>query len=170
MNAKFSEYATSGALTVALSRNQISALALVQGGAADWTHTSVEALVRKGLVEAFANPSVDAPDRVEYRATAAGLLVMGLVREAGLSNEFDGDQVAAELASLRAALSAARMAEVNAKRFARAALARKELAEARLDDARREANGDKMALRILLRDPLPEWSDADLLTAVGSHL
>lgn len=161
MNNRFSEYATSGAFTMSLTRNQVSSLAMLDGGLPQWGSTAIAGLERKGLAEPIADPDIDCPERIEYRATLAGLLTARLCKEAGLTNGA-ADPVASELADLKAKLEFAREDAVEARRVARSALARKDELELELQNERARNRRDKMAVRVLLRDPKPEASDAEL--------
>jgi len=178
-NARFSEYATSGAFSMSLSRHQVSALAMIADGAGSSWHLSDASLERKGLVEPVAKPSDHQDDRVEFRPTLAGLLCARLVREAGLSNGPD-DPIAAELADLRRELEQRRHEAATNRDVAWSALARKEEAERELEEAQRElrlfrtesAGGPRLKEQfrrdpqappmIRRRDKFPTTSDAEL--------
>jgi len=161
MNSRFSEYATSGAFTLSLTRNQVSALAMLEGGGPAWD-SAVAALERKGLAEPVPQPTESDPTRVEMRATRAGLLVAALTQEAGLTNG-PPDPAAVELANLRAEILKMRSAVIEAEKTARSALARKAELEWELENERRKAAERRLALRIIPRDPLAGLTDAELM-------
>lgn len=161
-NTRFSEYATSGAFSLSLTRNQVSSLAMLDRGSAfDWTSSVMAGLERKGLVERVSAPTDWSPARIEFRATRAGLLTAALCREAGLSND-DPDPTAVELARLRQEVVDCRQEAIKARATARSTLAR--LAEVEHNHAveRAWAAGQKLPLHVIPRDPLPELSRADL--------
>ena len=182
-NPRFAEYATSGAFSLALTRNQASSLAmLADGGHAPLAlYGQSGSLERKGLVEILPHPTEHQPDACEYRPTHAGLLLAALLREAGLSNG-PPDPVAAELASLRAQLAEARQVAVEARIAGRSARARQEAAErateaAKLEVRRLEDVARGLRLKpgvgpyqaqpiVTLRDPTPNRSEADLDAAL----
>lgn len=166
-NHRFQEYATSGAFTLGLTRNQVSTLDMIGSGSNRFMGSFVGALERKGLVVPVSAPTWDNPDAVEHRLTHAGLLTVALVREAGLTNS-GPDPVAAEIETLRREVERARTAEADAKREARSALARLDAAELDLQNEQARNAKGKMAVRILRRDPLPEVSKAELRQRVGA--
>lgn len=164
-NPRFSEYTTSGAFSFALTRNQVSSLSILEGGAPGYSSHIMAGLERKGLAEPFPAPTADNPEQIEFRPTLAGLLTAALCREAGLTNGAP-DPVAAELAALKAEVAAARIQAADARRAARSAIARKEEAELELENAQRIARRDRPKVRILVRDPTPERSDEQLIADV----
>jgi DNA-binding MarR family transcriptional regulator len=156
MNDRFSEYATSGAFSLTLTRNQVSALAMLdEGSAPDYTANMMAALERKGLVERIPAPADHREDNIEFRGTRAGLLTAALCREAGLT-QGARDAVAVELDALRAEAIARRREAAEARLTARSALARLEAAEYEIENLKRAAEDRKLALRIIRRDPLPD--------------
>lgn len=162
MNTRFSDYTTSGAFTLGLTRNQVAALAMLQDGTPLYmAHSAAAALERKGLAEAVPNPTADQPEGMEFRATFAGLLTANLAREAGLTNG-PPDPVAAELATMRRELVERRQQATEAVLLARAAIARKEAVELELANEQAKHSGGKLHVRILPRDPMPETTDAQL--------
>ena len=165
MNPRFSEYTTSGAFSLALTRNQVSSLAFLEGGAPGYSSHIMSALERKGLAEPVAMPSTDDPERIEFRPTHAGLLTAALCREAGLSNG-PPDPVAVELAALKAEIEARRIEAADARRAARSAMARKEEAELELENLKRRAQQRRLMVRILTRDPTPDRTDAQLMADI----
>lgn len=167
MNGRFAEYATSGAFTLALSRNQVSSLIMLEGGAYCGLAPSFAALERKGLAEAVPAPTPDNPERVEFRPTHAGLLTIALTREAGLTNG-SRDPVAAELASLRAEIEARRVEAADALTLARSAMARRDELELDLQNEKAMRAGDKLTVRILRRDPIPEVPIEALRERIGT--
>lgn len=104
-NPRFSEYVTSGAFNLSLSRHQVSAIGMMVGAGA--SPFSGAALERKGLAEAVSKPSFGGDDGYEFRLTNAGLICARLLCEAGLSNGPE-DPAAVELAAMRAELEAER--------------------------------------------------------------
>lgn len=162
MNARFADYTTSGAFSLSLTRNQVSALAMLEGGDSGYMGTALAALERRGLAEPVANPGdLREADRVEMRATRAGLLVAALVREAGLTNG-PPDPQAVELEALRAEVITRRQEAAEARCVARSALARKAEVEWELENERRKAAARRLELRIIPRDPTPDVSDEEL--------
>lgn len=171
MNSRFSEYTTSGAFSLGLTRNQVSALALLEDGAtAEWTSSVMSSLERKGLVERVPAPTDFNPDKFEFRMTRAGLLTSALCREAGLGNG-PPDPVAAELDRLRAEIVERRQEAAEAHATARSALARLAEVELDLENERAKAQGERLRIRVLPRDPLPDLSITDLARrcAVGAQ-
>jgi hypothetical protein len=165
-NSRFSEYTTSGAFSLTLTRNQVSSLGLVEGGSPDYTANYMAALERKGLCERLAAPTDYAPDRIEFRPTLAGLLTAALCREAGLTNG-PPDPVGEELFSLRAELETARKKAVEARLCAKSAMARRDQFEEELHNEQARAKGERMKLFIRVRDPRPEMPDAELRERIG---
>ncbi|MEP9389628.1 hypothetical protein [Mesorhizobium sp. KR9-304] len=174
MNARFSEYVTSGAFNLALTRSQISALAMLSGDGESYL-MSGSALERKGLVEAI--PSGE--DRYEFRLTPAGVLTLSLLFEAGLTNK-GKDAVAAEVASLGKALGDANITIADLRKRLTSTHARLDEAEAAHADLLRcretaealrrcEEAGITLKTRpmIQLRDPLPGVPTADLVAGLG---
>jgi hypothetical protein len=166
-NVRFQEYATSGAFSLGLTRNQVSTLDMIDRGAHQHVATFVGSLERKGLVEAVPAPTVHNPDAVEHRLTQAGLLTVALVREAGLTNAAP-DPISTEMTALRDEVARARKAEAVAKRDAYAAMARLERAELDLENEQALRRHEKQKVRILRRDPTPEVSNADLRERIGA--
>lgn len=185
-NARFQEYVTSGAFSLTLSRNQISALSLLASGEARSVGVSDSILERKGLVEAVANPTTHQMDAIEFRPSVAGFLCMEILREANLIN-FAGNAVTNELAALRAEIAECRLAAAVARQRATSAMARKDVAEEELSAAQAEIAGLRTSVAALesglmwkdghsmlddkpvyqrpivrLRDPLPNATDAEL--------
>ena len=160
-NARFSEYTTSGAFALTLTRNQVSSLGLIEGGAPHYTSSYMVALERKGLCERVAAPTEDDPERIEFRPTLAGLLTASLCREAGLTNG-PPNPVAEELASLKSEVERARTEAAEACLCARSAMARRDELEQQLELEHAKAADRKMRLIVKHRDPRPEIGDADL--------
>lgn len=188
-NARFQEYVTSGAFTLALSRNQISALGLFASGEGRTVGMSDSVLERKGLVEPVAAPEPRDMGRVEYRPTLAGFLCMDMLREAGLAN-YGGNALAGELATLRKEIEERRTEAATWREKAISAMSRKAGAEHDLEDANAEIerlrtsvralesgitlrggaslaepSSDFKPFRLRLKDPLPATPDSDLVTA-----
>lgn len=164
-NARFEEYSTSGAFTLALTRNQVSALSMMEGGGPWSAMPGVNSLERKGLAEAVPAPVDWSSTQYEFRPTMAGLLTIRLLREAGLVNGGD-DPVRAELDALRKEIVARRTEAHWHRKLARSALSRKDSADLELDNLRQRAAGQRMTIRLINEDPLPEFSDSDLATAI----
>lgn len=164
-NAQFSDYVTSGAFSLTLTRNQVSALSLLEGGMEPYLGNLMAALERKGLAEKVANPTEHDPDHTETRATLAGLLTLALCREAGLTNG-PADPLAAELAGLRAEVERRRIEARTARANARSLAARLEKAEEDLFNSEARQTGGKFRVRIRLRDQQPDLPTADLIQAV----
>lgn len=162
LNNRFSEYATSGAFSLSLTRNQVSSLAMLDpGGVPDWTGTYMAALERKGLVERFPAPTDHDADKYEFRATRAGLLTAALCREAGLTNGAV-DPIAAELDRLRQEVIDRRHEAREARLTARSTLARLDEAEHALAIERAKTARERLPLHITRRDPTPELSREEL--------
>jgi hypothetical protein len=161
-NHRFVEYTTSGAFSLNLTRNQVHSLGMCDGGSFRITGTVENTLERKGLIETIAAPDKWQADRFEFRPTFAGLLTLGLLREAGLTNG-PADAVADEFNAMRAELK--RLREENADLLVknRSALARKQRAEHAFQTANSFRRGRKPRVSLALRDPIPEASDSDLL-------
>lgn len=100
----FTEYTTSGAFSLNLTRNQISAMVMVSGGAeaAPYGNTFAS-LQRRGIMGLFRADN----GGLEYRLTGIGLLVLNLVRQTDLTNGAP-DPIAEEIDSLNAKLEKAR--------------------------------------------------------------
>lgn len=162
MNPRFSEYATSGAFTLSLTRNQVSSLGMLDTGMPGYFGHQGAALERKGLAEAVPAPTPSNPEAVEWRATHAGLLTAALCREAGLTNG-PPDPMAVELAQLRAELVTLRSQAAEACLVARSAIARRQKSELDRENDLADVLGEKMQIRLLHRDPLEELSDDDLI-------
>lgn len=188
-NARFQEYVTSGTFTLTLSRNQVSALGLVANGEGRSVGLSDSVLERKGLVEPVAAPEARDMTRVEYRPTLAGFLCMDMLREAGLVN-YVGNALAGELAALRKEIVERRVEAATWKEKAISAMSRKDRAQYQVDDANTEierlrssvralesgitlrdraslaeSSSDFKPFRLQIRDPLPNASDSDLVSA-----
>jgi len=154
-NQKFSDYVTSGAFNLSLSRNQIGELAMLADGPASYV-SRAEALERRGLIEAIpaAGQTEFHGDTIEYRLTAAGLLVVQLIHAAGLTNS-PPTSLAMEVDRLRAELAESRAAEKAANQRARSLLARLKGLQNWLSFARDVRDQMKIRVRILPRDPMP---------------
>ena len=152
-NQKFADYVTSGAFNLSLSRNQISELSML----ADAPQTYVaraEALERRGLIEAVPQrkeTDFDG-DHLEYRLTASGVLVVQLLHSAGLTNQ-GANTLADEVEALRAEVVKSRAGEARALSLARSFKSRLRWLQDRVARMRECAKGDKIALRLLRRDP-----------------
>lgn len=111
MNARFSDYVTSGAFSLTLTRNQISELGLIGAGSVRYSSVS-GALERKGLVEPVMARTEDEPlhepdeQFLDHRLTGAGALTLALLAHAGLSNA-GSDVLAREVDDPRRQLAAA---------------------------------------------------------------
>lgn len=162
-NPRFSDYVTSGAFVMSLTRNQISGLSTVCASGEGWIPNAAS-LERKGLVELLPAPGKFEAERTEYRATRAGLLCAALIYEAGLSNG-PPDPVAAEFDAMRAEMLACRQEAKEARLCARSSLARLGEAEAELKNALGEiarlktGQHQKLQMHFRVRDPLPDVSD-----------
>jgi hypothetical protein len=162
-NQRFAEYTTSGAFSLGLTRHQVSALAMAEGGAPRFPGAAEASLERKGLIEPLLAPDHIQHDREEFRPTLAGLLTISLLRQAGLING-GSDPVAAEFETLRAELVRLRVENGELMRVARSAMARKQRAEQAFAAANAIRKGRKIPIRIaMVRDPLPHASDAEIL-------
>lgn len=180
MTGRFAEYATSGAFAVALTRSQVQGLALCLGGGTGWQGGALE---RKGLVERIEGR----PDPfgsvvlADYRLTGAGVLVLSLCHMAGLTNA-GADAATVEIDALRADLDAARAVAQDAVTRARSMQARLAESELELINARAEIarlksrrplgaqspDEEKIHVRVLPRDPLPELSTAEVMEGLPS--
>lgn len=174
--AKFAEYVTSGTFQLGLSRNQISALAMMAVDGGTYIGSAGVALERKGLVAAVHDPCEMQPDRLQYRLTWPGLLALDMLRAAGLVNS-EGDARAAELASLTEELARLRGVALEQRDRAISALARKQKLAVELDNERRRSaayaaallatgirhvDGFKLTINIGARDKRPDLADDDL--------
>jgi hypothetical protein len=181
VNARFSEYVTSGAFSMTLTRTQISSLALLAANAGGPFGGSLE---RKGLAEPIASAIAD--DRVEWRITGAGVLVMAMLFEAGLTNT-GKDAAAAEVDQLNNALSAANSTVLDVRKKTWSMHAKLEAAEIEIVNLRREVArleseiafpGVKLKAEfagreparfepvLRARDPFPDTPAAELLDAI----
>ncbi|MER9471054.1 hypothetical protein [Mesorhizobium sp. M0520] len=180
MNARFSEYVTSGAFNMTLTRSQISTLAMLASGASEWGGASLE---RKGLAAPIASQLSD--DRVEWRITGAGTILMALLFEAGLTNS-GRDAAAAEVDRLNLAIATANQTvrDVRKKTWSmHAKLEKVEIENANLKrrltalEIERKHPGvglkpefagpAELAPMITLRDPFPDLPAGELLDAIG---
>ena len=160
-NFRFQDYVTSGAFTLSLARSQVMALHRIASGASHYACAATAALERKGLIAPVAAPEDFAPDRQEYRATGAGLMVAALLTEAGLTQD-QRDATAAEVARLQQEIEDRRAEAHTARTAARSALARLDRAETDLANERAKQQRGKLTVPILRRDPLPNASRAEL--------
>src|SRR5690606_31770197 len=113
------------------------------------------------LIEALAAPEDYSNDRQEYRATAAGLLCVSLLAEAGLT-QGPREPLAQEIASLQAEVEDRRAEAHTARTAARSALARLDQAELDLTSERARSVGGKLRVPMTRRDPIPEVSRQEL--------
>lgn len=158
MNARFSEYVTSGAFSLTLTRTQTAALAMVEGGEVNYL-TAAGALERKGLVEAIPEQLGDEryalhPARMERRLTPAGALVLSLLHQAGLTNA-GGDALAGECDALREALAAANGKVRDAFMRVMSLRARIDELESQVESLKSRIETGKPKISVCLRDPLP---------------
>ena len=160
-NFRFQEYTTSGAFNLSLSRTQVAALHRIAIGGDHYACTATAALERKGLIEALAAPEDYSPHRQEYRATAAGLLCVSLLAEAGLTQS-PRDAMAQEVAALQAEVEDRRAEAHTARTAARSALARLDQAELDLSNERARRAGDKLRVPVNRRDPIPDATRSEL--------
>jgi DNA-binding PadR family transcriptional regulator len=161
-NFRFQDYVTSGAFTLSLARSQVVTLHRIASGLSDhYPCAATTALERKGLIAPVAAPEDYAPDRQEYRATAAGLMVAALLTEAGLTQD-QRDATAAEVARLHQEVEDRRAEAHTARTAARSALARLQKSETDLANERAMRGRGKLIVPVLRRDPLPNASHADL--------
>lgn len=167
MNARFSDYVTSGAFSLTLTRNQIAELALAAGGDRH-VYGASAALERKGLIEpippaAKANPLHEPDDQlIEWRLTAAGALTLSLIHQAGLSNS-GADALAREVDDLRARLGEANQRAHVAALKTRSMHARLAIAEERVAQLEARIASEKFPIHITPRDPLPDVPTEELL-------
>ncbi len=164
MNARFSEYVTSGAFQLTLTRSQISALSMMVGGEDRYVGPS-GALARKGLIEPIEGTREGWPS--EWRLTAAGVVTLALLHQAGLTNE-GADAALAEVDSLRAELDKARAAAKEADIRATSLHAKLEQAEERIEILEAEKEQRKFRINIVKwRDPLPEKTAAEIIAEIA---
>lgn len=152
----FREYATSGAFTLSLSRNQVQGLSLCRGGADDWV-SGLQVLERKGLVVRLG------PDGRQVRLTAPGLHTLALCRIAGLTNGPD-EELHTEIADLHRQLDHAicTVEDLTEKNWSLAA--RLEEAEGRVKALEAERDGGQWPKPMVrLRDKHPGIHTADLI-------
>jgi hypothetical protein len=154
-NQKFSDYVTSGAFNMSLSRGQISELAMLADSPAFYVNR-VETLERRGLVEAVPRRTATDFDaeQVEYRLTAAGLLTVQLLHAAGLTNQGEATLVR-EVETLRAELAAARDGERRALLLAQSFRGRLKWLQDRIARVRDITAGRRFTVHILRRDANP---------------
>lgn len=159
MNARFSDYVTSGAFSLVLTRNQISELALASGGERRICGAGAS-LERKGLIEPIASRTEENPlheqdgQQLEYRLTGAGGLTLALLAQAGLSNS-GTDVLAREVDDLRQQLSAANTRAHDAALRTRSMFSRLEQAKAKIAQLEAVASGNKFPILFTPHDPLP---------------
>lgn len=154
----FREYATSGAFTLSLSRNQVQGLSLCRGGADDWV-SSLQVLERKGLVTRLG------PHGRRVHLTAPGIHTLALCRLAGLTNGPD-EELHDELAHLQQQLDIAlkHVTDLSERNWSLAA--RLEEAEGHVKSLEAERDGGRWeAPMIRLRDKHPETPTRDLIVA-----
>lgn len=164
MNPRFSEYVTSGAFNMSLTRGQIADLSsLAEKGACYVDRWG--ALERRGLIERIADVSGGSWDSEQWRLTSVGALVLNLLFEAGLSNR-GGAALAAECEALRSQLAAASAAATDSRRRLRSMHARFDEAQLALEQAEALSARDKLPIRITARDPMPEATVEQLLEGI----
>ena len=167
INARFSDYVTSGAFALSLTRTQISALSMIVGGESRYM-AAAAALQRKGLIEPVPEALTDNPHMVhgdpllEWRLTGAGALCLGMLAEAGLTNA-GVDVAAREVDTLRAELATAREQARAAQLRVRSMHARLEKAKSEIEILRAVKAGENFPIQLLPRDPLPDLTEAELL-------
>ena len=158
-NARFSDYVTSGAFDLKLTRRQIERLADMAKNCAAylyWDNTA-NALMRKGLVEEIAAPSPHDEAGRQGKLTAAGLLAVSLLAEAGLVPAELGDAGSLERDRLVSELEKRRVVECEARIMAQSAVARLQDAELRIEQLQAKIEGKKkIPFRSNRRDPRPE--------------
>lgn len=180
-NPRFSEYVTSGAFHLSLSRHQVSAIGMMVGAGA--SPFSGAALERKGLAEAVSKPSFGGDDGYEFRLTNAGLICARLLCEAGLSNGPE-DPAAVELAAMRGELVETREQINDLRQRLTSAMARKAEVEQELAAAQRrlvDQSGcyprlreefrrqDPYRVEVRLKDPLPHLTDEEVLSGAPTR-
>lgn len=166
MNARFSDYVTSGAFQMALTRNQIATLSLMVGG--DKHIPSPGALQRKGLIEPVMgnfDGYGEIDSRIEWRLTAAGALALALLNEAGLTNS-GADTVAHEIDDLHKQIEAARLESANTLFAALSLHAKLKQAEQTIAIREAQLNGEKIPIHITPQDPMPNKSADEVLREV----
>lgn len=166
MNSRFSDYVTSGAFNMALTRGQIADLSsLAEKGASYVDRWG--ALERRGLIERIPDVSdhLGNWDKEQWRLTAVGALVLNLLFEAGLSNR-GGAALAAECEALRAQLAAASLAATDARKRLRSMHARFEKSQLKVEHLEASASRDKFPIRITPRDPMPEATVTELMEGI----
>lgn len=167
MNARFSDYVTSGAFSLTLTRNQISELSFAMGGERRVFGASAS-LERKGLIEPVharveENPLHEQDEQsLEWRLTGAGALVLSLLAQAGLSNS-GSDALAREVDDLRAKLAEANQRAHDAALRTRSMFARLEKASEKIAQLQSKLDGEKFPIVVTPRDPLPEIPTEALL-------
>lgn len=154
-NQKFSDYVTSGAFNLSLSRNQIAQLSMMADGPETFVHRG-ESLERRGLIEAMPRRTEhDYQDEaLEYRLTAAGLLTVQMLHAAGLTNQGEATLVR-EVELLRAEVVRARESERRAIMLAQSFRSRLKWLQDRMARLKDHARGDKIGIRLLRRDKNP---------------
>jgi hypothetical protein len=168
VNPRFSDYVTSGAFSLTLTRNQISELALFVEGGERCIRGASSALERKGLIEAIpsgveANPLHEQDDQLfQFRMTGAGALVLSLLAQAGLSNS-GTDALAREVDDMRARLGEANLRAHEAALKTRSMHARLAKSEERVAQLEALATGEKFPIHITPRDPLADVPTEELV-------
>ena len=161
---RFRDYATSGAFNLALSRAQVSALAMIaeHGYAAMGSHT-YRALHHKGLVTEIRG----AAGGWEYRLTPAGVYALKLIRLADLV-QGDPDPVESEITALTRQTNEARAIAQDALTLARSMQARAEAAHRAIKRVRRflKSGAPRPRPMITLKDPHPEVEFADIVVTL----
>lgn len=152
----FREYATSGAFTLALSRNQVHGLSMCKDGAPEWL-TALSALERKGLVQRIG------PEGREVRLTVPGVHALALSRLAGLVNG-DADEIESELTSLTTKLDTALHENARLREDNWSLAARLEKAELQVAVLEAERDGGGFSPPIVrLKDRQPSAPTSDLV-------
>ncbi|MEX5515699.1 hypothetical protein [Pseudophaeobacter sp. 1A09344] len=161
---RFKEYSTSGSFNLALSRAQVSALAMIaeHGDALMGAHT-YRALHHKGLVAEIQAEG----GGFECRLTPAGVYALKLVRLADLV-QGDPDPVGAEIQGLTRDLETARGIARNALLFARSMKARAEQAHNAVKRVRRflRSGAPRPKPIISLKDPSPDLTLSHMSSAL----
>lgn len=165
-NQRFSDYVTSGAFDLKLTRRQIERLEQLARDPQPFLgwDTTAHSLRRKGLVEEIAAPSPQNEEGRQARLSGAGLLAVAMLAEAGLIPAELRDVAAREHERTLEELERRRRQECEARQRAQSAIARMEEAQIAHENYKRFTEGRKAIIPLSHKDPRPDISNEDLKT------